>query len=294
MIEKIRVKAPATSANVGPGFDVFAFALNMYNEAIFERIETGIEILGCPPDFANEDNLAYKAYKSVFDEAGVRMGGVRFTEYNTIPFCRGLGSSAAMIAEGAVAANEMIGRPFEKHELLELCLKIEPHPDNLAACIYGGFTSAIKLDDRHIIRKTNVNKELNFYAIITSQQVETEASRQVLPKTVSLNDAIFNISRASMIPAAFEAGDKELLKVLLDDRLHQPFRKKLIDDYEEVRSLTLESGAYAFYISGSGSTCIAMSDEPFFKETCMESLKKLGIERKIIELKVDNDGAMRI
>lgn len=294
MIEKIRVKSPATSANIGPGFDVFAFALDMYNEAVFEKIDSGLEILGCPKEFANEDNLAYRAYKSVFDEAGRNMGGVRFIEHNVIPFCRGLGSSAAMIAEGAVAANEMLGRPFGKHELLEVCLRIEPHPDNLAACIYGGFTSAIKVGERHIVRNTKVDGNLSFYAIITSQQVETEASRLVLPDMVSLSDAIFNISRASMVPAAFETGDKELLQVLLDDKLHQPYRKKLIDGYEEVREAALLSGAYAFYISGSGSTCIAMSDEPLFEDRLKNALESAGLEREVIKLKVDNEGTKRI
>lgn len=294
MKQIINVKAPATSANVGPGFDVFAFALNMFNEASFEMTEKGLEISGCPMEFRNEDNLAYKAYKAVFDSTGYSMGGLKMVEKNKIPFCRGLGSSAAMISLGAVAANEMLGSILDKQELLEICLQIEPHPDNLAACIYGGFTSAVKVDSRHIVRNTEVSEKLDFYAIISDQQVNTEESRLVLPTEVSLEDAVFNISRASMVQGAFESGDSELLSLLLNDRLHEPYRKKLIDDYDSVRSIAINSGAYSFYISGSGSTCIAMSDIESFADDMKRGLSRSGIKREIIKLKASNEGTKRI
>lgn len=294
MNEIINVKAPATSANVGPGFDVFAFALNMFNEASFERIEKGLEISGCHEKYRNETNLAFRAYKAVFDVTGKKMGGLRLTEKNQIPFCRGLGSSAAMISEGAVSANEMLGSPLDKEELLEVCLQIEPHPDNLAACIYGGFTSAVKVNDKHVVKNTNVSDKLDFYAIISDQQVSTDEARLVLPKEITLSDAVFNISRASMLQGAFESGDQSLLSVLLRDRIHEPYRKKLIDEFDVVRSTAYSSGAYAFYISGSGSTCIAMSDEESFVEEMNENLSRLGIKRKVIKLKASNEGTRRI
>lgn len=294
MNQIINVKAPATSANVGPGFDVFAFALKIFNEASFEKTEKGLEISGCPMEFQNEDNLAYRAYKAVFDSTGNSMGGLKIVEKNEIPFCRGLGSSAAMISMGAVAANEMLGSILDKQELLEICLQIEPHPDNLAACIYGGFTSAIKVNARHIVRNTEVSEKLDFYAIISDQQVNTEESRLILPKKVSLEDAVFNISRASMVQGAFESGDSELLSLLLHDRIHEPYRKKLIDDYDSVRSIAINSGAYSFYISGSGSTCIAMSDRELFAEDMKEGLRRSGIKREVIKLKASNEGTKRI
>lgn len=294
MSEVINVKAPATSANVGPGFDVFAFALNLYNEASFEMIEKGLEISGCPKEFRNERNLAYRAYKAVFEITGKKMGGLRLIEKNQIPFCRGLGSSAAMIAEGAVSANEMLGSPLDKSELLEVCLKIEPHPDNLAACIYGGFTSAIIIEDNHVVRNTDVSDHLDFYAIISDQQVSTDEARLVLPKDVSLTDAVFNISRASMLQNAFESGNKHLLSILLQDRIHEPYRKNLIDDFDAVKSIAYSSGAYAFYISGSGSTCIAMSDKESFIDDMNKHLIQSEIKRKVIKLKASNEGTKRI
>lgn len=294
MSEKIIIKAPATSANVGPGFDVFAFALDMYNEIVFEKIDSGLEIEGCPDEFRNEKNLVFRAYKSVFDVIGKEVGGLKFTEKSKIPFCRGLGSSAAMIAGGAIGANEMLNSPLSKKELLEICLKIEPHPDNLAASIYGGFTSAVTVGEEHIIKNTKVNDKLNFYAVITEQKVETEKSRLVLPDMIALKDAVFNISRASMLQDAFESGDKELLPKLLHDKIHEPYRKDLIDDYDEVRAIALSEGAYAFYISGSGSTCIAMSNEEDFIEKMNRRLEKSKIKREIVKLKASNEGAKRV
>ena len=116
ILDKVIVCAPATTANIGPGFDVFAFALDMYNEATFERIEKGLEIVGCPKQYRTERNLAYRAYKAVFEAAGAEPGGVRISENSSIPVARGLGSSASMIAEGAVAANEMLNKPFGREE----------------------------------------------------------------------------------------------------------------------------------------------------------------------------------
>ncbi len=288
---KVKVVAPATSANVGSGYDACAFALALYNTLTFERTGSGLEITGCPEEHCNEGNMAYKTYKAVFGRAGKDVGGVKIDIETNVPICRGLGSSATLLIAGAVGANELLGRPFEKEDLLDICLEFEPHPDNVCACLWGGFTTAVKTDDSTEVFLSSVSPDLRFFAIIPDYPVSTEEARAIMPKEVALTDAVFDLSRAALLPRVFEAGDRSMVKTVTDDRLHQPYRSRLIKRYDDLREMSYRNGAYAFFISGSGSTCMAMSDGDDFIGKMKKDLESFDFTVEIKELTVDGEGA---
>lgn len=286
----VKVIAPASVANVGVGFDSCAFAVSVYNEYTFTRIPEGLRISGCPKEYRNDENMAYMTYKAVFDEVGEAVGGVELDIHSEIPICRGLGSSAAMLVGGATAANAILGDPLDKREILDICMKFEPHPDNISACVYGGFTSSVKIGDDAKVYRSDIDEELSFYALIPDFTGSTEKARAILPEKISISDAVNNISRASILPKGFAEGNREMIAVATDDKIHQPYRRGLIEGYEEVRKTAGECGAYAFFISGAGPTCIAMSDNAGFVDDMYEMLKESGHERKILKLSVEQDG----
>ena len=288
--DSVKVIAPATVANVGVGFDSCAFAVSMYNEYVFTRVRDGISISGCPEEYRNERNMAYVTYKAVFDEAGEDVGGVAIDIKSGIHISRGLGSSAAMLVGGAEAANAMLGEPFDKMKVLDICMRIEPHPDNICACVYGGFTSAVQMGDDTKVYRSDIDDSLRFYALIPDFAVSTDKARAMMPEKIPMADAVHNISRAALLPRAFAEGDREIIAVATDDRLHEQYRRGLIEGFDEVRDAAKECGAYAYFISGAGPTCMAMSDNDGFAAEMRERLEASGHEREIIGLAIERNG----
>lgn len=290
-MNKITVRVPATTANIGPGFDSMGCALALYNYITCEVLPAGkLVITGCPEPYQNEENLAVQGYRAVLSRLGLPNEGLSLNIRAEIPVCRGLGSSAAMIAGGATAANLLHGSPLPPAELLEVTNEIEGHPDNLAPAIYGGLTASLVEDGKPRTVKLPLSPTLRWVAAIPDFELSTHLARAVLPKEVTFVDAVYNASHVAVLVGALGRGDRELIAMALRDRLHQPYREKLIPEYNKVKTAAEQCGAIAFCISGAGPTLLALTDEASFAAQFAEKCKRLEHRWNIMELAVDTEG----
>ncbi len=255
----IQVSVPATSANVGAGFDAIGLAVTLYNTAVFEESDTlqiassdGTEVP------TGEDNLIYHSAKLLFEKCGKPVPPMKITQTNPIPMARGLGSSSACIIAGLLGANKMLGDPLSKEDLLTLANEIEGHPDNVAPALLGGLSaSAVEEGKVYSVQKP-VNDTLKFAAFIPSYPLLTSAARSALPASVSHKQAIYNLSRAALLSAAFCDGRQDLIPVATQDSLHQQYRMPLMPGAAEIVDMAKECGALSCYVSGAGSTMMAV------------------------------------
>lgn len=290
-MNKITVRVPATTANIGPGFDSMGCALALYNYITCEVLPAGkLVITGCPEPYQNEENLAVQGYRAVLSRLGLPNEGLSLNIRAEIPVCRGLGSSAALIAGGAAAANLLHGSPLPPAELLEVTNEIESHPDNLAPAIYGGLTASLVEDGKPRTVKLPLSPTLRWVAAIPDFELSTHLARAVLPKEVAFVDAVYNASHVAVLVGALGRGDRELIAMALRDRLHQPYREKLIPEYNKVKTAAEQCGAIAFCISGAGPTLLALTDEASFAAQFAEKCKRLERRWNIMELAVDTEG----
>lgn len=270
----IRVKVPATSANLGPGFDSMGLCLGLYNEIEIEETEGGVEIVQDGFSYKNcpvERNLLYKAMKAVFDECGKSPEGLKIKIESNIPATRGLGSSAACIIGGMVGANAMYGL-LGPNDILSLATKMERHPDNVTPCLMGGFTVSYFDGERVTYSKMNLGDEISLAVIYPDSKLSTGKARTTLPYKVSHRDAAYNTAHSALLVSAIAGKKYNLLAEAMNDKLHQPYRMKMIPDMEEIFNIYKEAGAYGAYLSGSGPTLAAIiptkEKESFSKEVC--------------------------
>lgn len=290
-MNKITVRVPATTANIGPGFDSMGCALALYNYITCEVLPAGkLVITGCPEQYQNEENLAVQGYRAVLSRLGLPNEGLSLNIRAEIPVCRGLGSSAAMIAGGAAAANLLHGASLSSAELLAVTNEIEGHPDNLAPAIYGGLTASLVEDGIPRTVRLPLSPTLRWVAAIPDFELSTHMARAVLPKEVAFVDAVYNASHAAVLAGALGSGDRELIAMALRDRLHQPYRESLIPEYGKVKAAAEQCGAIAFCISGAGPTLLALTDEASFAAQFAEKCKRLEHRWNIMELAVDTEG----
>ena len=290
----IKLQIPATSANLGAGFDALGLALSFYNTAEMEENDViDIKSLDDTPVPEDEKNLIYISAKDLYEVCGKQLKGLTLRQTNAIPMARGLGSSSACIIAGLVGANKMLGGPLTKDDLVDLAAQIEGHPDNTAPALLGGIVTAV-FDGRKVHWvKQEVYTRLKFAAIIPDFELKTEKARACLPKEVSHRDAVYNLSRAALFSASLLTSKFENLKTAVDDRLHQPYRMELIPNVKEVFDIAYTHGAYAAYISGAGPTVMAIADESntFFAGKLQFSLENAGLGGwRVHELTIDNEG----
>ena len=293
----IKLKIPASSANMGAGFDTLGVALNLYSRLEIEEIPEGLEIntlnsKGFVPK--DENNLIYRAMVKLFDYTDYKAGGLRITQDSSIPMTRGLGSSSACIIGGMLAANIISGRKLTYSEILNLASQMEGHPDNAAPALYGGFCVSLFDGEKTITKSTKINPRIKFAVMIPDYFVATKKSRGVLPESVPLKDAAFNIAHASMFQSALINGDMRLLKESVRDRLHQEYRKSYVDGFDEIFAKTYESGSKATYLSGSGPTIVSILDGNYFEFNAemQRFFKENAHEWTCMILSVDNVGAV--
>lgn len=256
-----RVRVPATTANIGPGFDCLGLALDLWNEVRFSLEGDGVEVtvegpdpVGLPRD---EDNLVARAFLRLCEEAGeAPPAGLRIHCDIRVPMSSGLGSSSTAIVAGLLGANALTGRPFHRDQILELAADIEGHPDNVAAALLGGLTIVVQKDDRLLTKKILV-PEVHVALAVPDLPFSTSAARAELPTEVSMADAVFNLQRTPLVVEALRSGDYELLSQVMDDRLHQASRLKRIPGGRTAWLAALNAGAAAVAVSGSGPSLIA-------------------------------------
>ena len=257
-MSKVIVTVPATSANLGPGFDTLGIALSFYNKFIFEKKEQ-FEFINVFEKYANENNLIVRSAIETYNYIGCDVIPFSLEEEQVIPISRGLGSSATCIVAGIMAANYFTGNKLTKNEILKIATSIEGHPDNVAPAIFGGLVSSFKNFNDIEYTKYDVSNDLYFTVAIPSFTLSTHKSRGALPKKLSYSDIVYSLSRAINIPKALETGDIKKLYVLLSDKLHQPYRMKLISESYLFKDFS-KRNKMPFCISGSGSTLLFISD----------------------------------
>jgi homoserine kinase len=292
----ICVRVPATSANLGPGYDAVGLALSLSMRISLERAPApmvevhgiGADLIPCGPE-----HPAYRAARFVAELVGEFDVHFHLVQENDIPPARGLGGSAAALVGGAVAANDLLGRSMAAPDLLNLVCELDGHPDNAAPALLGGLVigtltpegiSAVRLEP----------KDLKAVVAVPDFAVSTTAARRALPDSVSHKDASFNVGRAGLLLGALATGEYDLLRVAMQDRLHQPYRSHLIPGLEDVIEAALTNNAYGACLSGSGPTVLAFAPEEHAQQiaTAMhDAFEQRGVQAKAWALEVDLAGA---
>lgn len=290
----VKVKIPASSANLGPGFDCFGIAWQCWNEIEFDKADSLI-ITGCDDAYKNENNLAYVAYSRTLKEAGIECKGAVINFGKTdIPVSRGLGSSAALICGAVVAANELYKLGFSREQLFRIATEVEGHPDNIAPAMFGGFTASTMAGDQPVTAAYSVSDKLCFCCLVPNFELSTTLSRSVLPQSYSKADAVFNVSRAALLIRAIEDGNAELIKIAMEDKIHQPYRFKLIDGVDDARAIALECGAATMCISGAGSTLLVVGDSAELYEKLSVKIPERFPGWKVLHMQLDTVGVQII
>ncbi len=301
MLQEVNIRVPATTANMGAGFDTFGMAFNMYNTVALKRISGNairLENLGAHTKTMEQikDNLTVRAARKVFDAVGEPFAGLEFKMYNVIPVSRGLGSSSAAIIGGLVSANRLLGDPLEKAQLLELAVELEGHSDNVAPALYGGFVSSCQRGGKTVALKLTPPANLAAVAAIPDFYLSTSKARKILAPEVKREDAVHNIQCAALMVGAMATGDLQLFAAAFDDRLHQEQRYRLIKGAKRVLRAARSAGAIAAGLSGAGPTLIAFINT---EDNRAEQIKKAmqrawefaGVSAKTVLLEQDNQGA---
>lgn len=264
---KLLIKVPATSANLGPGFDSLGLALDLWNETVVTlAIEFSVRIKGEGEEklSTGENNLIFRAAQKLTDFAGRSLPPFHADCFNKIPLSSGLGSSAAATLTGLLAGNALLGNPLLKEEILDLATEMEGHPDNVAPALMGGLVVSMIDQGKIIAHKIAVaenDSPIHITFVLPDYHLPTKEARAVLPEKVSMKDAVHNISRAVLVTEAFRNGDLDLLGKAMTDTLHQPYRLKLIPGAESAMNAAKEAGANAVALSGAGPGLIAFSSK---------------------------------
>lgn len=289
----IKIRVPATSANLGPGFDSFGMALSLYNTFSFEEKTDGkLTIRGVEKKYQCGSNLVYKAMLKVFKKANYHPKGLYINNEINIPISRGLGSSASCIVGGVFGANALIESPLSIDTLFDLAVELEGHPDNVAPAIYGGLVVSLNEDGHNFYLKNEVHPSYEFYMIIPDFLLSTLEARQALPKRISLSDGVYNLSRATMTYLSLTNGNHEILKACMKDRFHEPYRKILIKNYDSVVNQAKRLGALNSCISGAGPTILVINaiENCDFYEKMESYLKDSNPDWLLLKLAPENTG----
>ena len=291
----IRVRVPATSANMGPGFDTLGIAFNLYNEFEFSEEENEVKFYGFKDEFSNKENVVYKAMITCFEKCRYNYKGLKISLIKEdIPISRGLGSSSTCIVAGLLGANHIMGNPLSIDELFKIGVEIEGHPDNIAPALFGGMVVSVIENGEPVYNKIDIKSGVSFISIVPDFELSTSMARKVLPKEVSFKDAIYNISRVSLMISAFANGNYKLLKYGCKDAIHEKYRSPLIENFELVYNKCIALGALSCFLSGAGPTIMVIikDNDKEIINNIREFLKEENITWKTKELSIDNLGAI--
>ncbi len=304
---KVSVRVPATSANIGCGFDSFGLALPIYNTITIEEMVlpgSGIEInvinkenqekiINVPTD---KNNIIYQSIEFLYNFIGQVPSELKITIETSIPIARGLGSSASLVVGGLLAANELLSNPADESVLISIATEIEGHPDNVVPALIGGFTaSCTEEDGRVIARKLPWPNDWCITACIPDYELSTEIARSVLPESVPIKDAIFNLRRTALMVDAIYTHDEKLMQTVLKDRIHQPYRTKLVPGLEEItNNLKFINGVMGSVLSGAGPSILVISKKEVLEEvksTVLKTWQDIDVGAKVLTLPLETEGA---
>ena len=307
---KVSVKVPASSANIGPGFDCLGIALPIYNTITLEETVipgTGIEINVMSEDESvdeialenvpkDENNIVYKAVELLYNSIGQVPSELKINIQSQIPIARGLGSSSSVIVGGLLAANKLLGNPADETAILAIATEVEGHPDNVAPALLGGFVLSNKEEDGTVTySKLNWPQEWDITVCIPDFELSTNISRSVLPKEVPMQDAVFNAKHLGMLIQAVNTCDPKLMKQALQDRLHQPYREKLVPGMKEIiDTLKNEDGVLGCVLSGAGPSMLVIShkyDVDKIKSIVKDIWDKQNIKADVKTIKIEEQDA---
>jgi homoserine kinase len=309
VVSSATVTVPATTANLGPGFDCIGAALTLYNNFTFTRLNSGrlvISVTGTEAErvVTNESNLLYQAFIKFYNRIQSLPPSVQIDIRLGVPLARGLGSSATAIVAGLVGANLLAGEPLSQLQLMELAIALEGHPDNVVPALLGGCRLAATGVEKETPRQKDIQgweiceipwcQEIVPVVAIPDFELSTKEARQVLPSEVSRADAIFNTAHLGLLLRGLETGREDWLRAALQDKLHQPYRKSLVQGYDAVYSAALDAGAYGMVISGAGPTLLALTDTAHSDSVVSAMLtawKLEGIQAQVRSLAIDTQGA---
>jgi homoserine kinase len=285
----VRVMAPATTANLGPGFDCLGMALDLWNYIEATPAPTGAEALvevtgqGAGELPTDRSNLVYRAMEFLFHEAGREMPPAQLRCHNQVPVSRGLGSSAAAIAGGLAAANAWCSHRFNPEDLLEMAATLEGHPDNVAAAVLGGLRLAV-IDQQHLYTvPVSVPEDIHAVLFVPELRIATDDARGVLPGKVSLADAVHNAGRTALLVAGMLTNHPEYLSIATQDQLHQPYRRSLFPAMKVIFAAARDAGALGVFLSGSGPTILALTRgrEMTVAYEMAEAARQSGVEGEV-------------
>lgn len=293
----IRVQVPATTANLGPGFDCLGMALELHN--VIEMVPTsrGLTIEVCGEGTADiprdESNLVFQAARCLFQHVGFAMSGLRLRLLNQIPVARGLGSSTSAIVGGVIAANLLTGGKLSVRELINIASSIEGHQDNVVPAVLGGIVVSVQSDGEIKYLKIEPPNGLKGVVAVPDFTLVTKTSREIIPAQVAFQDAAFNVGRVALLVAALQQGDLGLLGVAMEDRLHQSFRSPLIPGLKKVLAAAKLAGARGVTLSGAGPSVIAFADSNFelIARVMGETFRQNGVKSRVMVLKPSPIGA---
>lgn len=298
-MKAIRIRAPASTANLGPGFDCAGLALSLYHElTVRESAGHGVELYtsgeGADSLPQNDENPVYRAMEQIFQVLGYTPGHLVVESHSDIPLARGLGSSAAATLAGFAAGAMLAESTVDKDRLLQMGLGSEGHADNVAPCLFGGYTLAVRASTGIRCLRVDVPPDIEAVVAIPDFSLPTAQARQVLPACVPLRDAVHNLSRVGLLTAAMAMGQPELLREAMVDLLHEPYRARLVPGFAQVRAAALDAGALGAALSGAGPSVLALvrtgCRDP--GPAMREAWRRRGVGARVLELEVDAVGLL--
>lgn len=297
-MNSVTIKVPATTANIGPGFDCLGAALTLYNQFKFTITDTDTNITIIGEDSAkiniDKNNLLYKSFLHFYQHIGKNPPNVDIDIKIGVALARGLGSSATAIVGGLMGANYLAGNPLDSEEIATLAIALEGHPDNVIPALKGNCMLSVASNNNWQFVPITWHENITPIVAIPDFELSTEEARSVLPSKITYADAVFNISRLSLLIKGLETNNPDWLKTALDDKLHQPYRKSLIKGYEIVEKEAIANGAYGMVISGAGPTLLALADKSHTKsvsEAMKQAWETQGVKPNVESLSLDFEGA---
>lgn len=299
-MSKVTVTVPATTANLGVGFDCIGAALTLYNEFEFTTVATDLKLkISVTGEEANrvstdDSNLLYQSFLQLYRHIQQTPPHIEVKIKLGVPLSRGLGSSATAIVGGLIGANELAGNPLQSKELMELATAIEGHPDNVVPALLGNCQLSVGEPGNWQISSIPWHPDIIPVVAIPNFELSTQEARSVLPKEYSRSEAIFNISRMGLLVRGLATNNDEWLATALEDKIHQPYRQKLIPGYDRVKSAAIAAGAYGMVISGAGPTLLALTRSErvsLVVASMLTSWTKAGVTADVRSLSLDTDGA---